>query len=80
MIRELESKCKCVSSVNDELKKVGLELSMSFDVKGNAWPYMEATNELTREKGEKKQRRVLIPSYCPFCGIKTGVNNEQKKT
>ena len=63
--------CKCINEMNKLLKKggEGLELDVAHNFSaGMSYPAMQATNEGTRKKGEKKLRRFLIPTFCPMCG------------
>ncbi len=64
--------CKCVEKVNKELEKEGLKLDLVFNATlDQVYPFlMYATNEHFREKGQKKKKKILIPTYCVFCGKK----------
>lgn len=49
---------------------------------GDVYPLIEATNEHIRKKGQKKEIRIMVPSYCPWCGKKykkKAVKNERNK-
>ena len=49
----------------------GLKIETLFDINGKTYPAIWATNEVIRKKGEKKVRKYILPSFCPWCG-KTG--------
>lgn len=62
-------KCVCIAEINKQMN--GLKIDTLFDINGKTYPAIWATNEVTRKKGEKKVRKYILPSFCPWCG-KTG--------
>jgi len=61
--------CACVENVNKELAKQNEQLDLVFRMGTPEGVYpIVATMKLDTTKRTK--RRVLVPTFCPFCGRK----------
>ena len=61
--------CECTTGINEKLKEKNLKLVLLFDLKGGVWPSIE----LDRIDKKKRDKIIpLVPTFCPFCGVKYG--------
>ena len=60
-----ERMCRCVSTVNRLFAKENTELAVTFNLRGQVFPKIELER---RSKDKPYKRRLLIPTFCPFCG------------
>ncbi len=70
MKTKTEKNCSCIEQMDELLKKESLSLELVFSISGKVWPGIFATNEDVRKKGGRKIRKIMVPTYCPWCGKK----------
>lgn len=64
--------CDCMTRVNEHLKERNTKLSVSFCLSSDR-SAMDAMLMIQTEKINKAYRgkpQAVIPTFCPFCGVK----------
>lgn len=64
--------CDCLDNISKKISNEfpGMIIATSFSFGGGSYPYLYADNENSRKKGGKKITKIIIPTYCPFCGLR----------
>lgn len=74
MAKKKVRKCSCVKKVNKELQKEGLQLTSSIVIDFESGKVDELCPMIQTEWADQVRRakkpRVMVCSYCPFCGKK----------
>ena len=67
-----ETRCGCVEEVNGSLAKLNerLSLSLRWTTDGSEVRMIPIIETERVDAGKRTRRRVLLPTYCPFCGRK----------
>lgn len=63
--------CKCLESVNEQLKPRGVEIGTAIHLSGNRGEVVLLVSVVKRPDAPKRTRiPAMVATYCPFCGVK----------
>jgi hypothetical protein len=70
-----KKRCKCMDVMNKALAPRNAELDIAFNVYGDVYPRLATCkiNKRLRDKGP-----MVLPTFCPFCGVKYEFRDEAK--
>ncbi len=70
-----KKRCECIDIMNKGLAPRNAELDTAFNVRGDFYPRLATRkiNTRLRDKGP-----MVLPTFCPFCGVKYEFGDEAK--
>lgn len=82
-----EGSCNCIQRVNEQIADRNIKIATSFQYAESVSEegkrsarlmqrVIVATEKLDSNKRSNKKPMIVVASYCPFCGIKWGVDGE----
>lgn len=62
--------CECISRIDEKMKAYNTELALTLTFGENAEVYPTIMTQQIEKGRGKPKAKVVLPSYCPFCGVK----------
>lgn len=62
--------CNCITEVDEKLKDYNTKISPTIIFKSPSYVTVTLVTEQIEKGRGKKKAVTMLPSHCPFCGVK----------